>query len=110
MALKEASPSFVEMRRLAMRFRGLSGSDPSKLDRFLHDARRSGLSCMQQFARTLARDLRAVRNAIAEPWSSGQAEGQINRQKTLKRAMYRRAGVELLRARMLPLEPSEHAK
>ena len=104
-ALKEASPSFVAMRRLAMRFRGLlSGSDPSKLDRFLHDARRSGLSSMQQFARTLARDLNAVRNAITEPWSSGQAEGQINRLKTLKRAMYGRAGIELLRARMLPLE------
>jgi Transposase len=79
-ALNEASPSFVEMQRLAMRFRGLpSGSDPSKLDRFLHDARRSGLSSMQQSARTLARDLEAVRNAITEPWSSGQAEGQINR-------------------------------
>jgi transposase len=59
---------------------------------------------MQQFARTLARDLNAVRNAITEPWSSGQAEGQINRFKTLKRAMYGREGTELLRARMLPLD------
>ena len=25
------------------------------------------------------RDTEAVRHAIAEPWSSGQAEGQINR-------------------------------
>jgi len=110
-ALKEASPSFVVMRRLAMRFRGLlQGANPSKLDRFLHDARRSGLSSMQQFARTLMRDIQAVRHAIAEPWSSGQAEGQINRLKTLKRAMYGRAGIELLRARTLPLEPSEHEK
>jgi transposase len=77
--LKEASPSFVVMRRLAMRFRGLlQGGNPSKLDRFLHDARRSGLPSMQQFARTLMRDIQAVRHAIAEPWSSGQAEGQIN--------------------------------
>jgi hypothetical protein len=36
-------------------------------------------------------------------WSNGQTEGQINRLKTLKRAMYGRAGVELLRARMMPL-------
>ena len=42
---------------------------------------------MQQFARTLTRDIEAVRHAIAEPWSSGPAEGQINRLKTLKRAM-----------------------
>ena len=51
-----------------------------------------------------------MRHAIAEPWSSGQAEGQINRLKTLKRAMYGRASIELLRARMLPLEPNEHEK
>ena len=110
-ALKEASRRFVVMRRLAMRFRGLlQGANPSKLDRFLHDARRSRLPSMQQFARTLTRDIEAVRHAIAEPWSSGQAEGQINRLKTLKRAMYGRASIELLRARMLPFEPSEHEK
>jgi transposase len=45
----------------------------------------------------------AIRNAILEPWSNGQTEGQINRVKTLKHAMYGRAGAELLRARMLPL-------
>jgi transposase len=65
---------------------------------------------MQQFARTLMRDIQAVRNAITEPWSNGQAEGQINRLKTHKRALYGRAGIELLRARMLPLEPNEHEK
>jgi hypothetical protein len=64
----EASLSFVAMRGLAMRFRGLlRGADPSKLGRFLHDARRSGLRSMQPFARTLARDIKAVRHAIAEP-------------------------------------------
>ena len=41
--------------------------------------------------------------AVAEPWSNGQTEGQINRLKTLKRAMYGRASTELLRARMIPL-------
>jgi transposase len=46
----------------------------------------------------------AVSNAVLEPWSNGQAEGQINRLKMLKRAMYGRAGIDLLRDRMLPLE------
>jgi len=32
---------------------------------------------MQQFARRLSRDIEAISNSIAEPWSSGQAEGQI---------------------------------
>jgi transposase len=58
---------------------------------------------MQRFARTLRRDIDAVRNAIIEQWSNGQTEGQISRLKTLKRAMYGRAGPELLRARMVPV-------
>ena len=58
---------------------------------------------MQRFAKTIRQDLEAVRNAVSEPWSNGQTEGQINRLKTLKRAMYGRAGAELLRARMMPL-------
>jgi transposase len=40
-ALKEASPSFVIMRQLAMRFRGiLRGNDSAKLDQWLDDAQR----------------------------------------------------------------------
>ena len=35
---------------------------------------------------------------------NGQTKGQINRLKTLKRAMYGRAGVGLLRARLMPLQ------
>jgi transposase len=34
-------------------------------------------------------------------WSSGQAEGQINRLKLLKRSMYGRAKLDLLRRRFL---------
>ena len=65
---------------------------------------------MQRFARTLRRDIDAVKNALKERWSSGQTEGQVNRLKTLKRGMYGRAETELLRARMLPLHlPIIHA-
>ena len=79
-ALKKASPSFVVMRRLAMRFRGLlRGTNPGKLTQWLKDAQCPGLHTMRQFARTLSRDLDAVKNAITERWSSGQVEGQINR-------------------------------
>ncbi|MQW42542.1 hypothetical protein GHK68_09380 [Sinorhizobium meliloti] len=52
----------------------------------------------ERFARVLHRDLDAVYNTIEMPWTNGQAEGQINRPKTIKRAMYGRAGPELLRA------------
>ena len=87
-----------------MRFRGLlRGGDTELLDAWLSDAASSGIHAMRQFAATLRRDFLAFRNAISEPWSNGQTEGQINRLKTLKRAMYGHAGTELLRARMLPL-------
>lgn len=102
--LKATSAEFAAMRALAMRFRGLlRGRSTELLDAWLSDAASSGIHAMRQFAATLRRDLVAVRNAISEPWSNGQTEGQINRLKTLKRAMYGRAGTELLRARMLPL-------
>jgi len=101
-ALKSEWPDFAEMRGLAMRFRGILRSENAgKLGTWLKDAQRSSLYAMQRFARTLRRDIDAVRNAITEQWSNGQTKGQINRLKTLKRAMYGRAGPEHLRARML---------
>ena len=93
------------MRALAMRFRGLlRGGTVERLDIWLNDARASGICSMRRFVRTLRQDIEAVRNAGLTHWSNGQTEGQINRLKTLKRAMYGRAGVDLLRARMLPLQ------
>jgi hypothetical protein len=91
-ALKAASAEFTAMRRLAMRFQGqLRGGTLEGLDAWLIDARSSGIYAMQRFAKTIRQDLEAVRNAVLEPWSSGQTEGQINKLKTLKRAMYGRA-------------------
>ena len=111
-ALKSASPDFTSMRQLAMRFRGiLRSKDIQKFGVWLDDVRQSGIYAMQRFVRTVRRDLDAVTNALTEGWSNGQTEGQINRLKTLKRAMYGRAGPELLRARMLPLHsPIQHGK
>jgi hypothetical protein len=105
-AFKAISSEFAAMRALAMRFRGiLRGGDVDKLTVWLHDADRSALYGIRRFAHTLRLDLAAVRNAITETWSNGQTEGQINRLKMLKRAMYGRAGTDLLRARMIPLSP-----
>jgi transposase len=102
--MKNEWPDFAAMRQLAVRFRGMVRSkNAGNLDTWLKDVHQSGLYAMQRLARTLRRDIDAVRNAITEQWSNGQSEGQINRLKTLKRAMYGRAGPELLRTRMPPL-------
>lgn len=103
-ALKAASTEFTTMRHLAMRLQGLlRAGTAEKLEQWLNDAQTSNIHGMRRFARTVKQDLEAVCNAVLESWSNGQTEGQINRLKTVKRAMYGRAGVELLRARMLPL-------
>ena len=87
---------------------GVPRRAPDGLGRGLHDADLSTLYGIRCFVHTLRQDLAAVGNAITETWSNGQTEGQINRLKTLKRAMYGRAGVDLLRARMMPfrVEPN----
>ena len=107
LVLKQALPVFACMRSLAMRFRGLlRGNDPDALDDWIRDAIGCGIHTMQKFAAKLRHDISAVRNAICEPWSNG-TEGQINRLKMLKRTMYGRASVALLRARMRPLHEIE---
>ncbi|MGF9567839.1 ISL3 family transposase [Neorhizobium sp. BT27B] len=111
-ALKQGSRTFAVMRSFAMRFRGIfRGRDSAKLEQWIDDAIHSGLAFLARFARVLRRDIDAVCNAIDLPWSNGQVEGQINRLKTIKRAMYGRAGPELLRARMMPVKLVElHTK
>jgi transposase-like protein len=74
-----ALSEFVTMRWLAMRFRGNPRSKNAKrLDGWLNDAQRSGIYDTHRFARTLRQEICAVRNAVAEPWSNGQTEGQIS--------------------------------
>lgn len=53
------------------------------------------------FAKGIAADQAAVLAALMEPWSNGQTEGQINRLKLIKRQMYGRAHLDLLRARVI---------
>lgn len=77
------------------------GSSPKAFDAWLVEARRCGVRGVESFAASLDQDGAAVRAALTLPWSSGQAEGQINRLKLLKRAMYGRAKLDLLRRRFL---------
>jgi transposase len=106
--LKEHCPGFAVMRKLAFGFRAiLSRGKVKTLHRWLEEARRTGIHSLGRFVRTVKQDLSAVEAAVTESWSNGPVEGQINRLKALKRQMYGRAGVELLRARVLPLSVVE---
>ena len=46
-------------------------------------------------------DLAAVTAGLTLPWSSGPVEGHVNRIKMIKRQMYGRANLDLLRRRLL---------
>ena len=60
----------------------------------------SGVRELQAFAVGIDRDYDAVQQAIITPLSNGQVEGKVNRLKTLKRGMYGRASLTLLRSRI----------
>lgn len=68
------------------------------LDQLLVAADRTMLA---RFAGGLRRDAKAIRAALELPWTTSPVEGQISRLKMLKRTMYGRAGMNLLRARLL---------
>ena len=77
--------------------------DPTvELDEWLAGARTCGASAIATFAAGLEADGPAVRAALTQPRSSGQAEGQITKLKLLKRQSFGRAGLDLLRRRVLP--------
>lgn len=95
-------PEAVTARTLARAFdRLIRERDAAALDPWLAQAEASGLREFQELATGLRRDLAAVTNALAEEWSSGQVEGQVNRLKLVKRAMFGRANADLLRRRVL---------
>lgn len=63
--------------------------------------RADDLPRLHAFADGLERDRDAVLAGLTLPWSSGPVEGHVNRIKILKRQMYGRASLPLLRKRVL---------
>ena len=53
------------------------------------------------FRTGIVTDRSAVAAEMSQPWSNGQTEGQITKLKLVKRQMYGRAKLDLLRARLV---------
>lgn len=101
-ALCRIEPAVAEVRSLSREFLGLMHRRrPREFDRWLTRLSKCSAPEMRSFASSLHSDLAAVRAAFTLPWSNGQTEGHVNRLKFLKRQMYGRASVELLRLRVL---------
>jgi len=73
---------------------------------FIEEYTHSGIKEFPSFARGLLKDIDAVENAVASPLSDGFVEGTNNKLKMIKRMMYGRCGIMLLRAKLM-LEPKE---
>jgi transposase len=72
-----------------------------RLDTWITAVDKDSLTAVASFARNLRRDIDAVRNGLTLPYSSGPVEGHVNRIKMLKRQMFGRANLDLLRKRTL---------
>ena len=102
------TPEIGRMRQLVLSFRSiLCHGKVSSLRRWVRQANGAGTGPISRFVRQLKKDWSAVENAVKQVWSNGPTEGHINRLKMLKRQMYGRAGVKLLRARLLPCPVSQ---
>ncbi len=87
---------------LAIQFKRMMETKQGRgLQSWMEQAVTSGIAEVKSFAGGLKSDMEAVKNALIQPWSNGQVEGQINKLKTIKRQMYGRASFDLLRKRLL---------
>ena len=85
---KEAALVAALARRFTALIRSCGTTQPSRpaapvaeLDAWLVEAKACGIRAVETFAAGLEGDGAAVRAALTETWSSGQAEGQVNRLK-----------------------------
>ncbi len=72
-----------------------------ELPAWIDAVRADDLPALHGFATSLTHDLAAVTAGLTLPWSNGPTEGTVNRLKMLKRSMFGRASLDLLRKRAL---------
>lgn len=95
-------PEIQQLQSLISRFRLMvTDKVPSLLDDWLKEAQSAPIKAIANFAYGIAQDYEAVRAALSYEWSNGQTEGQVNRLKMLKRQMYGRAKLDLLKKRIM---------
>ena len=94
----ELHAASAQVRAFAAMLTQLTGHD---LPQWISDARDAGLPGISSFAKGLEQDLDAVTCGLTMTWSSGPVEGRVNHIKMIKRQMFGRAGLPLLRKRVL---------
>ena len=72
-----------------------------QLDAWLEAVQTSQIPELQRFALGILRDYDAVRAGLTEIYSNGPVEAQVHKLKFVKRSMFGRAKLPLLRKRLL---------
>ncbi|MFV9452214.1 ISL3 family transposase [Rhodococcus sp. NM-2] len=101
-ALLERSPALATTRDLVHDFAEIMVERRGRdLGAWMTAVDANGDRALRSFVTGLRRDLDAVTAGLTLPYSSGPVEGHINRIKMLKRQMYGRANLDLLRKRVI---------
>ena len=79
----------------------LTQLEGQRLPDWIETVQASALNALGGFARNLRNDLDAVIRGLSTTWSSGVVEGRVTDIKAIKRQMGGRAGLPLLRKRVL---------
>ena len=77
------------------------GNDIDELDSWLDSYGKSPIRELRSLAYGIRMDLKAVRNAITLDTSNGIVEGFVNKLKAVKRVMFGRASLDLLKRKMV---------
>src|SRR5262249_11854048 len=100
--LTQAHPTIAQAYTLSQAFLALVRERRGDaLAAWITEASASEIAVLARFAEGLQDDLAAITAGLTLPWSNGAVEGHVNRLKLLKRQSYGRAGVGLLRQRMM---------
>jgi transposase len=101
--LRQASPSVEIAYHLTQTFMSMIRERTGGifLEPWLQEANACHLPEFKSFARGIQKDKAAVLAGLTLAWSNGQTEGHVNRLKLIKRSMYGRAKLNLLRQRVL---------
>ncbi len=88
----EASTAFYEL---------ITGNDPDALIRWMKKFWKTKVNTLKAFITGIKMDFKAVKNTIKYNITNGITEGFVNKLKVVKRVMYGRAGLDLLKRKMI---------
>lgn len=93
---------FREMYNATEKFYAIiTGSDTTELIRWMKKYWKTSIATLKTFILGIMKDYKAVRNTIKLNVTNGITEGYVNKLKAVKRLMYGRAGIELLKNKLV---------